>query len=109
MATATKTIRVSINPDVERLLEAMKEDYPALNYAEILKLGLSELYRKRELETRQAWIDSLPTMELTEEQQIELQKAIDEADKERAAGAMKAMNLKDFKAYLKQAVAESVD
>ncbi len=69
-----------MNEDVERLLEIMKQDYPALDYAEILKLGLSELYRKREKENRQAWIDSLPTMQLTEEQQIDLAEAIKEAD-----------------------------
>ena len=71
----TKTIRVSVNDDVERLLDAMKHEYPALDHAEILKLGLSELYRKRELETRQAWIDSLPTMEISEEEAKELAEA----------------------------------
>ncbi len=98
--TKTKTIRVSINADVERLLEAMKEEYPALNYAEILKLGLSELYRKRELETRQAWIDSLPTLKLNEKEQAELDEAMKIADEERKAGTLKAMNFQELKTYL---------
>ena len=49
------TIRISLNEDVERILEALKGEYPALNYPELFKLGLSELYRKRELESRRGW------------------------------------------------------
>lgn len=44
------TIRISLNEDIERILEALKSDYPALDYPELFKLGLSELYRKREME-----------------------------------------------------------
>lgn len=92
-----KTIRVSVNDDVERLLEAMKRDYPALDYAEILKLGLSELYRKRELEVRQAWADNLPELKLTEEERSELTEALDEADR----GEGRALSLAELKAELK--------
>ncbi|CAN5811075.1 hypothetical protein BH24DEI2_BH24DEI2_11190 [soil metagenome] len=70
-----KTIRVSVNEDVERLLEAMKLEYPALDYAEILKLGLSELYRKHELAARQIWRDSLPELELTDEEAQDIAEA----------------------------------
>ena len=44
------TIRISLNDDIERILESLKSDYPALDYPELFKLGLSELYRKRERE-----------------------------------------------------------
>lgn len=44
------TVRISLNEDVEHILESLKGDYPALDYPEIFKLGLSELYRKRERE-----------------------------------------------------------
>lgn len=44
------TIRVSLNEDVERLLEDLKQDYPALDYPEPFKLALSELHRRRILE-----------------------------------------------------------
>ena len=100
--TKTKTIRVSINADVERLLEAMKEEYPALNYAEILKLGLSELYRKRELETRQAWIDNLPTLKLNEEEQAELDEAVREARRDRALGNTRSMTVEEIMAELEE-------
>lgn len=70
-----KTIRVSVNEDVERLLEALKCEYPALDHAEILKLGLSELYRKHELETRQAWSEGLPELELTDEEAQDIAEA----------------------------------
>jgi len=101
-ATKTKTIRVSINADVAHLLEAMKEEYPALNYAEILKLGLSELYRKHELEKRQAWIDSLPTLELNEEQQAELDEAMREAKEEMAKGNIRSMTVDEIMAQLEE-------
>lgn len=44
------TIRISINEDIERILESLKGEYPALDYPELFKLGLSELYRKKERE-----------------------------------------------------------
>ena len=68
-------IRISVNDNIEGLLKDLKEDYPALDYSEIFKLGLSELYNqqkerhlRRELERRQIWSDSLPMMEISEEQ-----------------------------------------
>ena len=67
-----KTIQVPVNEDVQRVLEAVKRDYPALDYAEILKLGLSELYRKRESETQQSWLDSLPELPVSEEEAQEI-------------------------------------
>ena len=97
-----KTIRVSVNEDVERLLEALKRDYPALDYAEILKLGLSELYRKRELAARQVWSDSLPELELNDAERDEVTEALNEADREPG----KKLSLEELKAELKTAVAE---
>ncbi|MEM6430393.1 MAG: hypothetical protein AAF708_14215 [Deinococcota bacterium] len=69
------SIRISLNDDIERVLESLKRDYPTLDYPELFKLGLSELYRKRELETRQAWLDSLPTLEISEEEAHEIAEA----------------------------------
>ena len=100
----TKTIRVSVNEDVERLLDAMKQDYPALDHAEILKLGLSELYRKRELETRQAWIDSLPELELTDAERDELTEALKEADEAKKRGETKSMTVDELMDHLKTEV-----
>ena len=97
-----KTIRVSVNEDVERLLEALKREYPALDYAEILKLGLSELYRKRELAARQAWSDGLPELELSDAERDELTEALDEANREPG----KKLSLEELKAELKTAVAD---
>ncbi len=102
-------VKISINDDIAAALKRVKAEYPTLDTPELFKLSLAELDRKVWREKRKRWEDSLPIMELTEGQQIELQEALDEADKERAAGAMKAMNLKDFKAHLKQAIAENVD
>lgn len=83
------SIRISINDDIERILESLKGDYPTLDYPELFKLGLSELYRKRELETRQAWIDSLPTLAISEEEAA----SIAEARKEPSSGPYTAEEL----------------
>jgi len=95
-----KTIRVSVNEDVERLLDAMKFQYPALDHAEILKLGLSELYWKHELETRQNWIDSLPELELTNAERNELTEALNEADEATRIGKTKSMTVDELIEHL---------
>ncbi len=68
-------IRISVNENIETLLKDLKEDYPALDYSEIFKLGLSELYNQQkekhlrhELERRQIWADSLPELKITKKQ-----------------------------------------
>ena len=68
-------IRISINDSIETLLKDLKEDYPALDYSEILKLGLSELHNQQkekhlrsELERRQIWADNLPTLKISKKQ-----------------------------------------
>lgn len=57
------SIRVTLNSDVERVLERLKGFYPTLDYPELFKLGLSELYRKEALERRERWSDALPQLE----------------------------------------------
>ena len=95
------TIRISINKDIERILEALKSDYPTLDYPELFKLGLSELYRKHERETRRAWIDSLPELELSEAEQRELGDALDEADEAARRGEVKSMTVDELTQSLK--------
>jgi hypothetical protein len=65
MATS---IRITINEDVERVLETLKGEYPALDYPELFKLGLSELYYKRELEARERWAKNLPILDISQEE-----------------------------------------
>ncbi len=75
MATVVK---ISINEDVEPVIGRLRAHYPTMSAAELFKLGLAELDRKRELETRQAWIDSLPVLELSDEEAASLAEALDE-------------------------------
>jgi hypothetical protein len=75
------TVRITINEDLGRVLESLKGEYPTLDYTELFKLGLSELYHKRELDSRKRWAESLPTLKLSKKEQAELDKALDEADK----------------------------
>jgi hypothetical protein len=89
------SIRISINEDIERILESLKGDYPTLDYPELFKLGLAELYRKRELEARQRWAESLPTLEVSGEEAA----SIAEARKEPLQGPYTAGELlKELKA-----------
>ena len=74
-------VRISINEDIERVLESLKHDFPALDYPELFKLGLSELYTKRERERRKVWADKLPVMELDDEQAQSLAEAREELAK----------------------------
>ena len=79
MATS---VRISISDDTERVLERLKRDYPTLDYPELFKLGLSELYRKQELEARKRWAESLLELELTDAERRELAEALKEGDEE---------------------------
>jgi hypothetical protein len=98
------TIRISLNEDIERILESLKSDYPALDYPELFKLGLSELYRKRELESRKAWAESMPELVLTDAERDELSEALDEADEASERGK-KAMSVDELMTHLKSSSA----
>jgi hypothetical protein len=72
MATS---IQVKLNEDIEALLVDLKRDYPALDYSEILKLALSDYYRRHKQAMAEeerlrfmAWENDLPAMELSDEE-----------------------------------------
>jgi hypothetical protein len=90
------TIRITINEDVERVLERLKGDYPTLDYPELFKLGLSELYRTRERAARAAWMESLPTLELNKKEREELSQALKEADDYTRTGKAKGMTVDEI-------------
>ncbi len=96
------SIRISVTEDIERILEALKSEYPTLDYPELFKLGLSELYHRRELEARRRWAESLPTLELSKEEQDDLAEALAEADREPG----KVLSLEQLKAELKATIAD---
>jgi hypothetical protein len=86
------SIRISINENIERILESLKGDYPTLDYPELFKLGLAELYRKRELEARQRWVESLPTLEISEDEAA----SIAEGRRELERGEAKAVTIEEL-------------
>jgi hypothetical protein len=92
------SIRITINEDVERVLEVLKGDYPTLDYPELFKLGLSELYHKREQLTREAWVARLPTLDLTKKERVDLSKALKEANDYTSSGKAKAMTVDEIMA-----------
>lgn len=68
-------VKISINDDIARVLERLKSEYPTLDAPELFKLGLAELDRKRELDARRRWAESLPTLEIPEEEAKEIAEA----------------------------------
>lgn len=94
------SIRITLNSDVERVLEQLKDFYPTLDYPELFKLGLSELYRKEEFERRERWSDTLPLLELSEAEQASLLDAITEADEAVAKGEVKPASVTELMSML---------
>lgn len=97
------TVRITINEDLKRVLEALKGEYPTLDYTELFKLGLSELYHKRESAARERWIAGLPTLELTKKEKAELVKTLSEANNHIRSGKAKAMTVNEI---MKEALAD---
>lgn len=94
-------VKISISGEVEHTLERLKNHYSDLSESEIFCLGLAELDYKAEMEERQAWIDSLPILELSDEEQESLTEALKELEREKKEGTLKAMNFDELMAYLK--------
>lgn len=61
-------VKISVNEEIARVLERLKEAYPTLDYPELFKLGLAELDHKAELEGRQRWAESLPLLKVSEKE-----------------------------------------
>lgn len=72
-----KTVRLSLDEQAAELLKRA-EAQPA----DVFRLGLAELERRLESETYEAWVDSLPELELSEEDLNELDEALKEAERE---------------------------
>jgi hypothetical protein len=92
------TVRITINEDLGRVLETLKGEYPTLDYTELFKLGLSELYHKRERLAREAWISGLPALELSQEKKDELKKTLEEANIYTRSGKAKIMTVEQIMA-----------
>lgn len=68
-------VKISVNEEIARVLDRLKREYPTLDYPELFKLGLAELDRKRALEARRRWSESLPIMQVSEEEAASIAEA----------------------------------
>ena len=84
-----KTVQLSLDDRTSALLERS-----GVAPDEIFRLGLEALARRRELEAQESWSDSLPELELSEEERRDLAEAINEAD----AGLTKPMTFEEITA-----------
>lgn len=102
-----KVVRLHVNADIERVLNELKAELPTLDYPEILKLALSELYQNRlkpsrvakpqnQQQSQQGWANSLPVMELNEEQQKALGEALEEIKQGSTSRPMRASEVMDL-------------
>lgn len=89
-------VKISINDEIARVLERLKGEYPTLSAPELFKLGLAELDRKRELEARKRWAESLPLLEVSEEEA----ESIAEGRREIERGEGRSMTAKELMAEL---------
>ena len=87
-------VKISVNDEIAKVLERLKQRYPTLDSPELFKLGLAELDRKAEQERRKAWAESLPILELSEEEKASLDEAFAELD----AGKGEVMTVEAFMA-----------
>lgn len=71
---------IKVTKDVEQLLQALKRKHPELGEAEILQRALSDLKQQLELERRREWADSLPELEIPEEEARSIVEARKEVD-----------------------------
>ena len=101
-STLMAFVKISITEDVARALRSVKQRYPTMTDSELFRLGLAELSYKVHLEERQAWEDSLPTLQLSEKEQDELDEALRLANEEPG----EPMIIDDVKKYLKELVEE---
>lgn len=83
-------IRITMDSQLEEiLLSLQKNNFPLLKYPEIIRVAVGEYYTKREKEKRKEWEESLPIIELNEEESAELSKA-------KASGSLGPMTREKF-------------
>ncbi len=95
---ATKQIRINKTRQVEEFLNALRMQYKLLSDAELMKVALSLAYDFLQRKRIDAWIDSLPTIELTDEEQESLSEGIRSLNEERAKGGIRTMSVEEIMA-----------
>ena len=92
----THQIRINKTKDIAALLDMLRSKYKFLSDAELMKVALSLAYEFLQKQRIDTWIDSLPTMELTDEQQESLSEGIRSMEEERVAGRLKTMTAEEL-------------
>lgn len=73
------------------MLDALRVRFHLLNDAELIKLTLSLAYEQMERQRRDAWIASLPVMELSDEEQASLTEGIKSLEEDTKNGTLRPM------------------
>jgi hypothetical protein len=89
-------IRITKTKELKNMLEILKAQFALLSESEILKLALSDFFRRQEEERIRQWEASLPLMELTDEEQEEITKGIMDLERMEKGGALKPMTVEEI-------------
>ncbi len=84
-------IRINKTKELSTVLDALRARYHLLNDAELIKLALSLAYEQIERQRRDAWIASLPVMELSDEEQASLTEGIKSLEQGKRDGTLRPM------------------
>lgn len=71
-------IRINKTKELAAMLKFLKNQLRLLSESDIMKLALSELYAKRSRLTDEEWMETLPTIKLTEDQEKGIEKSMKE-------------------------------
>ena len=84
-------IRINKTKELAELLRVLRTMFLVLDESEIVKLALSRFYEQEIVRKRDAWIASLPVMELSDEEQASLTEGIQDLERMKKEGTLKAM------------------
>lgn len=74
---AKPRINLQIDETMAKMLDSIKQSYPIFGDADLLKLALNDFYLKKQKEKWETWSNSLPSINLSKEQEQNLQTSIE--------------------------------
>ena len=88
---ATAQIRINKTKEISNALRALQSMFLFLDEASIMKLALSRFYEEEMQKRRDEWVNSLPVMELSDEEQASLTEGILSLEQAKKEGTLKPM------------------
>jgi len=93
---ANAQIRINKTKELTTILGAFRQHFKLMSDAELVKLALSLAHDFMERQRRDAWIASLPYMELSDEEQASLTEGIKSLEQAKKDGTLKPMTVDEL-------------